>query len=225
MIKLIAILYLSVMTINAASAQSSVKPSITDANSEFVYKYLLGEIAGQRGDLSLASQLFLDLAKKTRDPRLAERAAEAAAYGRHQRLALDAATLWAELDPDSLKAQQAASQMMIATGNMKSAVPHIKKLLSKEKIRATTFLHLNELLKNQQDKKAVLTTIKELAQPYPESAESHFSVAQAAWFAQDIGAAENAIRKASQLRPDWEVCAQMLGQIFAKESPDKALDL
>lgn len=213
------------MSINAASAQSSVKPSITEANSEFVYKYLLGEIAGQRGDLSLASQLFIDLAKKTRDPRLAERAAEAAAYGRHQRLALDAATLWAELDPDSLKAQQAASQMMISTGNMKSAVPHIKELLSKEETRATTFLYLNELLRNQQDKKAVLTTIKELAQPYPESAESHFSVAQAAWFAQDIGAAENAIRKASQLRPDWEVCAQMQGQILAKQSPEKALDL
>ncbi len=213
------------MSISAASAQSSVKPSITEANSEFVYKYLLGEIAGQRGDLSLASQLFIDLAKKTRDPRLAERATEAAAYGRHQRLALDAATLWAELDPNSLKAQQAASQMMISTGNMKSAVPHIKELLSKEGIRATTFLYLNELLRNQQDKKAVLTTIKELAQPYPESAESHFSVAQAAWVAQDIGAAESAIRKASQLRPDWEVCAQMQGQILAKQSPEKALDL
>jgi len=225
MIKLIAIFYLSVMSISAASAQSSVKPSITEANSEFVYKYLLGEIAGQRGDLSLASQLFIDLAKKTRDPRLAERATEAAAYGRHQRLALDAATLWAELDPNSLKAQQAASQMMISTGNMKSAVPHIKELLSKEGIRATTFLYLNELLRNQQDKKAVLTTIKELAQPYPESAESHFSVAQAAWVAQDIGAAESAIRKASQLRPDWEVCAQMQGQILAKQSPEKALDL
>ncbi len=213
------------MSINTASAQSSVKPSITEANAEFVYKYLLGEIAGQRGDLSLASQLFLDLAKKTRDPRLAERAAEAAAYGRQQRLALDAATLWAELDPDSLKAQQAASQMMISTGNMKSAVPYIKELLSKEETRATTFLYINELLRNQQDKKAVLTTIKELAQPYQESAESHFSVAQAAWFAQDIEAAESAIRKASQLRPDWEVCAQMHGRILAKQSPNKALDL
>ena len=130
MIKLIVVLYLSVMSINSALAQSSVKPSITEANAEFVYKYLLGEIAGQRGDLSLASQLFLDLAKKTRDPRLAERAAKTAAYGRQQRLALDAATLWAELDPSSLEAQQATSQMMISTGDIQSAVPHIKELLS-----------------------------------------------------------------------------------------------
>ena len=224
MIKLIVVLCLSVMSINSALAQSSVKPLITEANAEFVYKYLLGEIAGQRGDLSLASQLFLDLAKKTRDPRLAERAAKTAAYGRQQRLALDAATLWAELDPSSLEAQQATSQMMVSTGDIQSAVPHIKELLSKEESRATTFLYLNDLLRNQQDKKAVLTTIKELAQPYPSSAEAHFSVAQAAWFAQDMDAAESAITQASQLRPDWEVSAQMQGQILAKKSPEKAVD-
>ena len=224
MIKLIVVLYLSVMSINSALAQSSVKPSITEANAEFVYKYLLGEIAGQRGDLSLASQLFLDLAKKTRDPRLAERAAKTAAYGRQQRLALDAATLWAELDPSSVEAQQATSQMMISTGDIQSAVPHIKELLSKEESRAATFLYLNDLLRNQKDKKAVLTTIKELAQPYPASAEAHFAVAEAAWFAQDMDAAESAIKQASQLRPDWEVSAQMQGQILAKKFPEKAVD-
>lgn len=224
MIKLIVVLYLSVMSINSALAQSSVKPSITEANAEFVYKYLLGEIAGQRGDLSLASQLFLDLAKKTRDPRLAERAAKTAAYGRQQRLALDAATLWAELDPSSVEAQQATSQMMISTGDIQSAVPHIKELLSKEESRAATFLYLNDLLRNQQDKKAVLTTIKKLAQPYPASAEAHFAVAEAAWFAQDMDAAESAIKQASQLRPDWEASAQMQGQILAKKSPEKAVD-
>jgi tetratricopeptide (TPR) repeat protein len=224
MIKLIVVLYLSAMSINNAIAQSSVKPSITEANAEFVYKYLLGEIAGQRGDLSLASQLFLDLAKKTRDPRLAERAAKTAAYGRQQWLALDAATLWAELDPSSLEAQQATSQMMISTGDIQSAVPHIKELLSKEESRAATFLYLNDLLRNQKDKKAVLTTIKELAQPYPASAEAHFAVAEAAWFAQDMDAAESAIKQASQLRPDWEVSAQMQGQILAKKFPEKAVD-
>lgn len=224
MIKLIAILCLSVMSINSAAAQSSVKPSITEANAEFVYKYLLGEIAGQRGDLSLASQLFYDLAKQTRDPRLAERAAKSAAYGRQQRLALEASTLWAELDPNSIEAQQATSQMLISTGDVQSALPHIKELLSKEETRATTFLYINDLLRNQKDKQAVLISVKELAQPYPASAEAHFAVAQAAWFAKDMAAAESAIKQASQLRPDWEVSAQMQGQILAKKSPEQAID-
>ena len=89
-------LLLAAVVMSNANADSSKTPEITTANAEFVYKYLLGEIAGQRGDLTLASQLFLDLAKQTRDPRLAERAARSAAYARQQRLALDAAVLWAE---------------------------------------------------------------------------------------------------------------------------------
>ena len=83
----------------AAHAETKVAPTaftpapkITSANAEFVYKYLLGEIAGQRGEVTLASQLFLDLAKQTRDPRLAERAARAAAYANQPGVALQAAT-------------------------------------------------------------------------------------------------------------------------------------
>lgn len=205
-------------------AESQTEATIKNTNAEFVYKYLLGEIAGQRGDLSLASQLFLDLAKKTRDPRLAERATRSAAYARQQRLALDAATLWAELDPDSLEAQQASSQMLIATGDVQSAVPHLKKLLAREGMRANGFLHINDLLVNQHDKHAMYQVVKELAEPYPSSPEAQFALARAAWFAKDEEAAKLALITASSLRPGWELSAQMLGQIYAKESPEKAIE-
>lgn len=222
--KILLVVILSVVGINSAIAESSVEPTITTANAEFVYKYLLGEIAGQRGDLSLASQLFLDLAKQTRDPRLAERAARSAAYARQQRLALDAAVLWAELDPDSLEAQQASSQMLISTGDVQSAIPYIKKLLAKDKMRAEGFLTINDLLALQEDKKAMYEIVKELAQPYPQSAEAHFALARAAWLAEDKNAAKKALLNASEIRPDWEPSAQMQGQILASESPDEAVN-
>jgi len=43
-----------------------------------MFRYLAAEIAGQRGELGISSRLFYDLAKSTRDPRLAERAAKVA---------------------------------------------------------------------------------------------------------------------------------------------------
>lgn len=226
MIKIKKLLFAALLTIVGVSnvhANDSVTPDITTTNAEFVYKYLLAEIAGQRGDLSLASQLFLDLAKKTRDPRLAKRAARSAAYARQQRLALDAAILWAELDPDSLEAQQASSQMLISTGDLQSAIPHIKKLLSKDKMRAQGFLYINNLLSNQKDKQATYEIIKELVQPYPDSAEAQFSLARAAWQAKDVLATKTALVNANNLRPDWEPSAQMYGQVLASESPDKAV--
>lgn len=221
--KLFLVALLSVIGLSNAHANDSVAPEIATTNAEFVYKYLLAEIAGQRGDLSLASQLFLDLAKKTRDPRIAKRAARSAAYARQQRLALDAAILWAELDPESLEAQQASSQMLISTGDIQSAIPHIKKLLSKEKMRAQGFLYINDLLSNQKDKKATYAIIKELAQPYPQSTEAQFALARAAWQAQDKEAAKTALINANALRPGWEPSAQMQGQVLASESPDEAV--
>ena len=206
-----------------APAASTITPTITSANTEFVYKYLLGEIAGQRGEVTLASQLFLDLAKQTRDPRLAERAARAAAYANQPGVALQAATLWVELDPDSLEAQQASSQLLVASGNLNQAKPHIQKLLAKEETRANGFLYLNSLLANQKDKSEVLATITEFAAPYPKLPEAYFAIAQAALIADKPDVAKKALETATKLRPDWELNAQLQGQMLLKESPEKAI--
>jgi tetratricopeptide (TPR) repeat protein len=207
----------------AVHAETKVAPTITTANAEFVYKYLLGEIAGQRGEATLASQLFLDLAQKTRDPRLAERAARTAAYANQPGIALQASTLWAELDPSSLEAQQASSQLLIASGNLKQAKPHIQKLLAKEETRANGFLFLNSLLASQKDKTEVLAAITEFAAPYPKLPEAHFAVAQAALIADKPDFAKTELATATKLRPDWELGAQMQGKMLLRESPDKAI--
>jgi tetratricopeptide (TPR) repeat protein len=213
----------SIVHVQSTLAESTVAPTITSANAEFVYKYLLGEVAGQRGDVVLASQLFLDLARQTRDARLAERAARTAAYANQPGMALQAATLWAELDPDSLEAQQASSQLLVASGNLKQAKPHIEKLLAKEETRANGFLFLNSLLANQKDKAEVLSAITEFAAPYPKLPEAHFAVAQAALSSEKIDIAKSRLDQANKLRPGWEVGAQLQGQMLAKESPDKAI--
>ena len=213
----------STYTLAESNNAPTPKPTITTANPEFVYKYLLGEIAGQRGDVSLASQLFLDLAKQTRDARLAERAARAAAYANQPGIALQAATLWVELDPTSTEAQQASSQLLVASGNLKQAKPHIEKLLIKEETRGNGFLYLNSLLANQKDKNEVLTAITEFAAPYPKLPEAHFAVAQAALNANKVDLAKKELVTADKLRPGWEPSAQMQGQILYTESPEKAL--
>jgi tetratricopeptide (TPR) repeat protein len=216
-------LSLAASTSLAAFAEDNIKPTITSATPEFVYKYLLGEVAAQRGDVVLASQLFLDLAKQTRDVRLAERAARAAAFANQPSIALQAATLWADLDPDSLEAQQASSQMLVESGNLKQAKPHIEKLLAKEETRANGFLYLPSLLANQKDKVEVLNTVTEFAKPYPKLPEAHFAVAQAAWLADKPEIALKSLEIANNLRPGWEAAAQMQGQMLVKQSPDKAI--
>jgi hypothetical protein len=78
------------------SKSGPAKPELT---AEFIYKYLIGEVAGQRGDYETAGSVFFDLAKSTRDPRLAERAAKVAVFAKMGNLAVPAVRLWSEIDP------------------------------------------------------------------------------------------------------------------------------
>ena len=227
--KIAAAVLLSIAAFGASSANAesmkpaTVEPRITTATPEFIYKYLLGEVAGQRGDVTLASQLFLDLAKQTRDARLAERAARAAAYANQPAIALQASTLWVELDPNSIEAQQASSQLLVASGNFKQAMPHIKQLLTKADTRANGFLFLNTLLANQKDKNEVLQAIQEVAAPYPALPEAQLAIAQAALIADKPDLAQTALAEAERLHPGWEIAAQMKGQLLYRESPQKAI--
>lgn len=207
----------------AENASAKPKTLQTELTAEFVYKYLIGEVAGQRGDLGLASNLFLDLAKSSRDPRLAERATKAAAYGNKPKTAIQAANLWVELDPNSIEAQQASTQMLLSTGNLTEAKPHLQKLLAKQETRANGFLYLNSLFARQPDKNAVLSLVQELAQPYPDLPEAHFTIAHAAWSAGKNDLALSELNTADKLRPGWEIGAILQGQVLFGQSPDAAL--
>ncbi len=223
----VASAFLSLVISTAAQAESdSAKPKTlqTELNSDFVFKYLVGEIAGQRGDLGLASNLFLNLARSSRDPRLAERAAKVAVYGNNTKTAVQAANLWAELDPTSVEAQQATTEMLLSTGNLTDAKPHLKKLLAKEETRANGFLYLNSLFARQADKKAVLKLVQELAKPYPNLPEAHFTMAHAAWAAGNDKLAISEAIIANNLRPGWELNAILQGQVMFGQSPDTAVD-
>lgn len=211
-------------TAQAESDSAKPKALQTELTSDFVFKYLVGELAGQRGDLGLASNLFLNLAKSSRDPRLAERAAKVAVYGNNAKTAVQAANLWAELDPTSVEAQQATTEMLLSTGNLVDAKPHLKKLLAKEETRANGFLYLNNLFAQQADKKAVLKLVQELAKPYPKLPEAHFTIAHAAWAAGNDKLAISEVNVADKLRPGWEMNAILQGQVMLGQSPDTALD-
>ncbi|MBZ0095108.1 MAG: hypothetical protein K8H75_06960, partial [Sulfuricella sp.] len=87
-----------------------------DLTGSLLFQYLVSEVAGQRGDTGLATEGMLDLAKKTRDPRLAKRAAEMALQSRREAQALEAATLWHQTDPDEAQARQAVAAILLNSG-------------------------------------------------------------------------------------------------------------
>src|SRR5262245_9706676 len=177
-----------------------------DLTGEVLYEFLIAEIAGQRGNLTLSAQAYADLAKRTRDPRVAERATEIALFARMPESAIESAKVWADVHPRNLKALGTASNLLIRANRTDEAEPYLEKILGDQSAsRAEGFLQLNGLLAANPDKGTNLKIVQRLAAPYPDLAQAHFAIAQAAAGAGEEDLALKEVREASRLAPDWEL--------------------
>ena len=197
------------------------KQELTEA---VLYEYLLAEIAGQRGSVGLSAQAYADLAKRTRDPRIAKRATEVALYARMPSAAIDAARIWYETDPSSMQALQALAGLLIDAKRHDEALPYLEKLLAADGSNTGDgFLQLSRLLANSQDKALTLKLVQQLAQPYPKLAQAHFAMAQAAAAAEQRELALSEVRAASALKPEWDLAALFEAQLLQRQSNTLAL--
>ncbi len=191
---------------------------------QILYEFLVAEVAGQRGKLDISTQAYLDLARHTRDPRVAQRATEVALFARAADQALEAATLWQQLDPESMQARQSSAALLVNSGKLEEARPNLEKLIAGEGDSAGAgFMHLNSLLARQADKEAVLKLVRELAAPYPNIPEGYYAVAQAAANAGHEDQADAAIQEAFRLRPGWEPAALFRAQMLQSTSVEGAV--
>ncbi len=206
-----------------AQAPQQDRKEIRELNEPTLYEFLLGEIALQRGDAVLAAQTYLDLAKRTRDPRVARRAVEVASQARQPELAIEAAKIWQEIEPGSPQALQVVVALLVSAKRVDEAEPYLVKLLTAEAVSLENgFIQLNRLLSGNPDKASSLRVVKNLAARYPQLAQAHFAVAQAASAAGEDDAALASVRRAQALRPDWDMAVVFEAQVLQKRSPAEA---
>ncbi|HVP09457.1 MAG TPA: tetratricopeptide repeat protein [Burkholderiales bacterium] len=211
----------------AATAVAPAKPPANlpaqELTAPLLYDFLLGEIAQQRGSPGFAAQTYLDLAKRTRDPRVARRAVELANAARMPELALESARAWQDADPSSLQALQTLVVLLVAAKRVEESEPYLAKLLESDAVTpAAGFLQLNRLLGASPDTAANLRVVRKLADRYPKLPQAHFALAQAASAANDEALALGEIRRAAALQPGWEVAAIYEAQLLQQRSPGEA---
>jgi Flp pilus assembly protein TadD len=212
---------------SAPNAKPAPKPRPSlppqELSEPILYEFLLGEIAAQRGSPGIAAQTYVDLAKRTRDPRIARRAVEIANQARMQDLALEAARLWHDIEPASTQALQTVTLLLVASRRVDEAEPYLAKLLATEpNAAANGFMQLARLLGGNPDAAANLRVVQRLAARYPDLPQAHFAIAQAALAANDEALALAEIRRASELRPDWEAAAVYEAQLLQRRAPAEA---
>jgi tetratricopeptide (TPR) repeat protein len=204
-----------------AQATSDGQPEPVPFTPQLMYQFLLGEIAGQRGELRLSAEAYSDLAARTRDVRVARRATELALYARQGGLALRNARLWLELEPDSVKAQQTLASLLVGAGQLAEARPYLERWLQSG-APEQVFMQLHSLFARTTDRQAVATLVSDLAAAYPALAEARFAVGQAAWQAGQGGNALSALDDALRLKPEWEHAALFRAQVLQQKESDAA---
>jgi tetratricopeptide (TPR) repeat protein len=201
-------------------AAAYAQPTPDDAD---MYDMLLGEIAQQRGDYALAAKTYLELARRTRDARVARRAVEVANQGHENALALEAAKTWYEIEPQSTSALSVIASLLVQDKKVDEAEPYLAKLLDSQGVDLERgYLQLNRLLASNPDKASNLRVVRKLAARHPEMAPAHLAIAQAATIADDEATALSEARKAAELRPEWEAPAIVEAQALQKRSPSAA---
>lgn len=205
--------------------RTGVPASSEDVLARTVFQALVGEFALQRGDPKLGSDAWSDLAVRTRDPKVIARATEIAGFARQYDRALELSKLWLEVEPDSAKARQTQSSLLVMANRLDDLAPQLAALLDQDKPNiGGNLLHLNRMLGKINDKKAVQSLIDKVAAPYDTLPEAHFAMAQAAANAGDNLRALIETEKSLQLRPGWETAAIARAQLQARQSAKTAID-
>ena len=195
-----------------------------ELTGEMVYTFLLADIAAQRGQTELAAQAYIELAKTTRDVRVARRAAQLAYASRQMEQTLEALKLWQELEPQAVMPRQMLATVLVSGGKMEDARTYLVELLASDSKNAgRNFVQLYPLFARYSDKAAVYKVLQDLAQPYPQFAEMHGVLAQAAAEANQHEEALVEVRKARALRPEWEFPVVLEAQFKFKKTPAEAL--
>ncbi len=124
----------------------------------------------QRGNYQIAAQAYLEMARTTRDPRIARRATEVALYGRYPDIAVEAAKLWLATEKDSVAARQTLAALFVNSNDLKSAKPLLQQMLAADGENVGQSLtQLYPLLAKHADKNAVLALVKELTGALPRA--------------------------------------------------------
>lgn len=218
LIALLAALAVSAHADDGADKNAPKLPA-EELTPQIFYQVLLAEIAGSRGQMALAADIYSDLARTTRDPRVARRAAEAALISGHYEQALADAKLWGELEPTS----PVPGQMIGGLLAIMNRIDDLAAFLSQQLAAAGSdvgpqLMQLNRVLARVADKEAMWRLVQKITEPYQNLAEAHFVLAQAAHAAGKKDEARAQIDRALVIRPDWEYAALVRSEL----TPDRA---
>ncbi|MEW5972364.1 MAG: tetratricopeptide repeat protein [Pseudomonadota bacterium] len=193
-----------------------------DVRGESLYFLMLGELAGRRGRVADAGRLYLESAKLSRDPRVAERATRIALFARDSVTAEQALALWTTLEPTHPERWEAEALVHIRAKRDDQALDVIDRHLSEGADRVEAYRRIASIL--TVEGLPGLTLMHGVAQRHAEDAEGWIALAQLAMHFKQFDTAQAALRKVIRLQPERKDAYLLLaGTHFSAGQTDEGL--
>lgn len=205
--------------------------------SSLMYRILAAEMAAQRGSFLPAAATAIKVARETSDPRMAKRALEFYVQAGNLPGALDAATLWAFLDPRDPEATATQLALSASAGKTEGLVPALVKQVNATPDKALAFARVMAVLNRMNDRKQAFEILEQVLEQTQQSNTlvGHMALADMAESAQDFNRAYAEALKAQVLAPKSQDAAMRVldygmrvnaqdaiaaAQSFAKRNPN-----
>lgn len=185
---------------------------------EYVFKILVAEIAVQRGQYTLSTQYFLDIAEKTRDPRFAERAARVALYAQDDPLILKATQLWITLYPKSASARQALAGVLLRQNRVDEAIPHFEEMLTIIGDNANQRLEaVSSLFESLKDQSNALKLLEKVAPKHQTDTVILLVYARLLIVAEQLSRATEILQQLLKVAPEQEQGVVLYAHVLDKQ--------
>lgn len=181
-----------------------------------LYSLLVAEVAGQRQQYDVSLANYLEQAKKTLDPAIAERATRIAQYLGSNEYTLAAAKIWVTSDPFAAQAHQVLAQALMKAGDFNTALDHMEAVLELAGASQFDYLALNAQQLNQADKLSLLTQFELLTNKHSDYAQLWMAQGSLLLQLEDYPAALIALDKALSLREKYTAAALSKARVLHK---------
>ncbi|HJP52018.1 MAG TPA: hypothetical protein QF611_13380, partial [Pseudomonadales bacterium] len=164
-----------------------------------LYELLVAEVAGYRGEYETALEKYMEMAEETRDAGVAARATRLANYLKRSDLALKAAQIWADVDPDSIDAHRHSADQLMRAGDLEGAVYHMEAVKNLGGLANFDVFAYRAANLDEASRESLLNAISKLLEKHPADEQLQFAKAV---LLEQKGELEQALELADRLLAD-----------------------
>lgn len=143
--------------------------------AQTMYSLLIAEMAGQRQRYDVSLFHYLDQARKTRDPNVAERALRIAQYVGAGNFAAEASAIWLEVEPDDPGAVQAAAQVALGQKKYDNSLELYTRLYEMTNVSQFDFFAAALVVSEESLRLQQLEKLEQLTQTYPKEGNIYYA--------------------------------------------------